>query len=84
MPKHPWTNGQAERMNRTIKHATIERFFYETHDESRTHLADFVSAYNFAKRIKPLKASRPTSTSAKPGRQSPNDSLAIRSSICRD
>jgi transposase InsO family protein len=50
--KHPWTNGQVERMNRTIKDATVERFYYETHNELRAHLADFVSAYNFAKRLK--------------------------------
>ncbi len=42
-------------MNRTIKHATVKRFYHETHDELRAHLADFVTAYNFAKRLKTLK-----------------------------
>ncbi len=28
---HPWTNGQVERMNRTIKDATVKRFHYESH-----------------------------------------------------
>ena len=41
-------------MNRTIKDATVKRFYYETHTELRAHLADFVSAYNFAKRLKTL------------------------------
>ncbi len=51
-PKNPWTNGQVERMNRTIKDATVKRYFYETHDQLRTHLRDFVDAYNFARRLK--------------------------------
>lgn len=58
-PKHPWTNGQVERMNRTIKDATVKRFYYENHDELRGHLADFVSAYNFARRLKTLKGLTP-------------------------
>jgi transposase InsO family protein len=58
-PKHPWTNGQVERMNRTIKEATVKRFYYETHKQLRSHLADFVAAYNFAKRLKTLKGLTP-------------------------
>jgi transposase InsO family protein len=54
-PKHPWTNGQVERMNRTLKDATVRRYYYETHDQLRTHLGDFVNAYNFAKRLKALR-----------------------------
>ena len=58
-PKHPWTNGQVERMNRTIKDATVKRYFYETHDELRAHLCDFVDAYNFARRLKTLRGLTP-------------------------
>ncbi|PWB83089.1 MAG: IS481 family transposase [Methylocystaceae bacterium] len=58
-PKHPWTNGRVERMNRTIKDATVKRYFYATHVELRTHLADFVTAYNFARRLKTLKGLTP-------------------------
>ncbi len=53
-PNHPWTNGQVERMNRTIKEATVQRYHYDTHDQLRIHLSDFVAAYNFAKRLKTL------------------------------
>ena len=58
-PRHPWTNGQVERMNRTIKEATVKRFHYEAHDQLRRHLADFVDAYNFARRLKTLKGLTP-------------------------
>ena len=53
-PKHPWTNGQVERMNRTIKEATVHRYHYDTHGQLERHLADFVSAYNFGRRLKAL------------------------------
>ena len=58
-PNHPWTNGQVERMNRTIKEATVKRFHYESHDQLRTHLADFMAAYNFARRLKTLSGLTP-------------------------
>jgi hypothetical protein len=58
-PRHPWTNGQVERMNRTIKEATVKRYHYETHDQLRQHLADFVAAYNFARRLKTLRGLTP-------------------------
>ena len=53
-PYTPRTNGMVERMNRTIKEATVKRFHYENHDQLRTHLADFLAAYNFARRLKTL------------------------------
>lgn len=53
-PNHPWTNGQVERMNRTLKEATVQRYHYDTHDQLRAHLIDFVTAYNFARRLKTL------------------------------
>src|SRR3954447_10225783 len=56
---HPWTNGQVERMNRTIKDATVKRYHYDDHDQLRRHLADFLAAYNFARRLKTLKGLTP-------------------------
>ncbi len=58
-PNHPWTNGQVERMNRTIKEATVNRYHYDSHDQLRAHLVDFVTAYNFARRLKILKGLSP-------------------------
>ncbi len=52
--KHPWTNGQVERMNRTIKEATVKRFHYDDHAQLKTHLTDFIAAYNFGRRLKTL------------------------------
>ena len=56
---HPWTNGQVERMNRTIKEATVQRYHYESHEQLRRHLDDFVSAYNFGRRLKTLNGLTP-------------------------
>jgi transposase InsO family protein len=56
---HPWTNGQVERMNRTLKDATVKRYHYDAHDELKHHLQAFLMAYNFAKRLKTLKGLTP-------------------------
>ena len=58
-PNHPWTNGQVERMNRTIKDATVKRFHYEDHEQLRRHLDDFIAAYNYGSRLKTLKGLTP-------------------------
>jgi len=58
-PNHPWTNGQVERMNRTIKQATVQRYHYGNHDQLRRHLDDFICAYNFGRRLKTLKGLTP-------------------------
>ena len=58
-PNHPWTNGQVERMNRTIKEATTKRYHYDSHDQLKAHLELFLDAYNYARRLKTLKGLTP-------------------------
>jgi hypothetical protein len=64
-------------MNRTIKDATVKRIHYETHDQLRTHLADFLAAYNFARRLETVGGLTPYEYSCKvrtsePDRTIPN------------
>tara|TARA_R110001583_G_scaffold195257_4_gene371267 strand:- start:82957 stop:83271 length:315 start_codon:yes stop_codon:yes gene_type:complete len=40
---------QVERMNRTIKAATLKRYHYETHSHLETHVTDFIAADNDAR-----------------------------------
>jgi len=58
-PNHPWTNGQVERMNRTLKDATVRRYHYGSHQQLQDHLQAFLDAYNFAKRLKTLNGLTP-------------------------
>ncbi len=44
--KHPWTNGQVERTNSTIKEASVKRYHYDYHEQFDKHLTDFIDAYN--------------------------------------
>jgi len=73
-PNHPWseedqgtvqwtvtpTNGQVERMNRTIKDATTKRYHYDSHEQLKRHLELFLDAYNHARRLKTLKGLTPS------------------------
>jgi transposase InsO family protein len=58
-PRHPWTNGQVERMNRTLKEATVRRYHYDSHEGLRRHLQLFLDAYNYARRLKTLRGLTP-------------------------
>ena len=46
-------------IDRTSKEATVKRFHYDSHDQLRTHLSDFIAAYNFARRLKTLNGLSP-------------------------
>ncbi|MFV0293327.1 MAG: integrase core domain-containing protein [Paracoccus sp. (in: a-proteobacteria)] len=64
-PNHPWTSGQVEQMNRTIKDVTVKQYHYDSHDLLRCHPADFLNAYNFARRLKTLSSLTPYKYSSK-------------------
>ncbi len=53
--KHPWINGQVQRMNRTIKEATVKRQHYDSHQRLETHLQDLIATYDFGRWLKTLK-----------------------------
>ena len=74
-------------MNRTLEEATVKRYHYDTHEQMRRHLTDFVTAYDFARRLKTLKgltacefickrwAAEPTCSRLDPTRQMPEPSI---------
>jgi hypothetical protein len=41
-------------MYRTIKDATVKRYHYDDHEQLKSHLADFVNAYNCGRRLETL------------------------------
>ena len=47
-------------MNRNLREAAVKRHHYESHDRLRSHLGDFVTAYNFARRLKTFKGLTPS------------------------
>ncbi len=52
--KHPWTNGMAERMVRTVKDHTIKLERYETLEETAISILQFQDTHNFKSRLKAL------------------------------
>ena len=59
-PYYPWTNVQAERINRTIKDATVKIYHYDDLESLKVHVVVFVTAYNFAKHLKSCDGEHPT------------------------
>lgn len=55
-PFHPWTSGQAERMNRTIKDTTTKAFHSTSIEQLQSDLSDYLWAYNSAPPLRALKA----------------------------
>jgi Integrase core domain len=58
-PHHPWTNGQVERMNRTLQDAPVKQYYDQSPQPLKAHLDTFLMAYNCAKRLKTLKGLTP-------------------------
>lgn len=52
--KHPWTNGMAERMVRTVKDHTTKLEKYELPEEAAISVMQFQDVYNFKSRLKAL------------------------------
>jgi transposase-like protein/transposase len=52
--KHPWTNGQVERMNGKIKQHTTKKFHYDSIEQFKEHLYFYLLEYNFHTPLKTL------------------------------
>ena len=73
-PYHPWTNGQVERMNRTVKEATIKAFHYPDLESLKAHVLAFVSAYNSPNTSSPSGGKHRSKPSVRPGLQTQTSS----------
>ncbi|MGY3347101.1 hypothetical protein ACVI1I_006309 [Bradyrhizobium sp. USDA 4459] len=71
-------------MNRMIKGATVQRYYYGRHDQLEAHLANFINAYNYARRLKTLKGLTPDEYICKCWTSQPERFKLNRSSKCRD
>ena len=52
-------NGQVERMNRTIKQATVRRDHYGTHNKRRAHLKLLGDAYTYGQHLRAIRGLTP-------------------------
>ena len=57
--RHPWTNGQVEIMNKTLKEHTTNKYHYDTIEQLKNHLMAFITYYNVQKKLKSLKYKSP-------------------------
>ena len=57
--KHPWTNGMAERMVRTVKEHTIHLQSYESIEMMIIDVYNFQNVHNFQRRLKALSFKTP-------------------------
>ena len=53
--RHPWTNGQGEDFNKTIKLHTTKAYHYDSIEEIMKHLMAFLLVYKFQITLKQLK-----------------------------
>ncbi|ATQ58597.1 hypothetical protein [Paracoccus yeei] len=56
-PKEPRSTVLSEGEEAMV--VAFRRYHYDSHDQLRTHLADFMAAYNFARRLKALSGLTP-------------------------
>ena len=71
-PYHPWTNGQAERMVRTLKEATVRSFQYETSADLEAHLSAYVAAHNLGRHLKALRWRTPFQATCEAWKKDPS------------
>lgn len=57
--RHPWTNGQVEVFNKTIKNHTVKKYHYDDVGQLKDHLMSFLLVYNYQRPLKSLKFKTP-------------------------
>lgn len=57
--KHPWTNGQVETFNKTLKNATVKTYHYDDVIQLKQHLMSYLLVHNYQKKLKALNFQTP-------------------------